>query len=142
MNPDGTYMSLPEHLPDLGLPEEGRTAVPGRPRCAEYDYAKVPGFYAQYPYYLAPTGVQTCPSGTSPNNVFDCEAAAAGMLAELGLTAGRSIQSASNQAVAQGRVGRGANGLFGATGRRQYGSFAHARGGTVRFLARLRAGVL
>ena len=29
VNPDGTYMSLPEHLPDLGPPEEGRTAVPG-----------------------------------------------------------------------------------------------------------------
>ena len=103
VNPDGTYMSLPEHLPDLGPPEEGRTAVPGYPRCAEYDYAKVPGFYAQYPYYLAPTGVQTCPSGTSPNTVSDCEAAAAGMLAELGLTAGRSIQSASNPGCGTGQ---------------------------------------
>ena len=49
VNPDGTYMSLPEHLPDLGPPEEGRTAVPGYPRCAEYDYAKVPGFYDDDP---------------------------------------------------------------------------------------------
>ena len=39
VNPDGTYMSLPEHLPDLGPPEEGRTAVPGYPSCTEYDEA-------------------------------------------------------------------------------------------------------